>query len=57
VAIDPPPLGLVTLSTLSLNLVRGVRARREFAAQLRARAAAGSGTAGLPGPSRKAENS
>jgi len=51
VAIDPPPLGLVTLSTLSMNLVRGVRARRAFAAQLRARA--GSGTAGAPKPCAK----
>jgi uncharacterized membrane protein HdeD (DUF308 family) len=50
VAVDPPPLGLVTLSTLGMNLVRGVRARREFAAQVRARAAADSGTAGAAKP-------
>ncbi len=39
VAIEPPPLGLVTLSTLGINLARGVRARRELTLRLRAQAA------------------
>jgi uncharacterized membrane protein HdeD (DUF308 family) len=53
VAINPPPLGLVTLTTLSMNLVRGLRARRELAARMRARARAGSGKAQLPKPLEK----
>ncbi len=40
VAIKPPPLGLVTLTTVSANAVRGLRQRREFVARMRARAAA-----------------
>ncbi len=40
VAIDPPPLGLVTLSRAGANALRGLRARREFIARMRARAAA-----------------
>jgi uncharacterized membrane protein HdeD (DUF308 family) len=48
VAIDPPPLGVVTLTTLGMNLVRASRARRASAAQLRARAAA-AGKAGGSG--------
>jgi uncharacterized membrane protein HdeD (DUF308 family) len=40
VAIDPPPLGLVTLTALAANTVRGLRKRREFIARVRARAAA-----------------
>jgi uncharacterized membrane protein HdeD (DUF308 family) len=38
VAINPPPLGLVTLTSLAVNAVRGLRARREFINQVRARA-------------------
>jgi uncharacterized membrane protein HdeD (DUF308 family) len=40
VAINPPPLGLVTLTTLAGNTLRGVRQRREIIAQIRARALA-----------------
>lgn len=40
VAIDPPPLGVVTLTALAANTVRGMRKRREFIARVRARAAA-----------------
>lgn len=40
VAIDPPPLGLVTLAAVGANTLRGMRARRAFIAQVRARAAA-----------------
>jgi uncharacterized membrane protein HdeD (DUF308 family) len=40
VAINPPPLGLVTLSNLAMNTFRGMRARREFIARVRARATA-----------------
>jgi uncharacterized membrane protein HdeD (DUF308 family) len=40
VAINPPPLGIVTLSSLAVNAVRAVRARRAFIAQVRARAMA-----------------
>jgi hypothetical protein len=40
VAINPPPLGLVTLTALAANTLRGMRARREFIASVRARAAA-----------------
>ncbi len=39
VAINPPPLGLVTLSRAGANALRGLRARREFIARVRARAA------------------
>jgi uncharacterized membrane protein HdeD (DUF308 family) len=40
VAINPPPLGLVTLTSLAMNAYRGLKARREFVAQVRARATA-----------------
>jgi hypothetical protein len=40
VAINPPPLGLVTLTSLAMNAYRGMRARREFVTQVRARATA-----------------
>ena len=46
VAIDPPPLGLVTLAAVGANAVRGMRARRAFIAQVRARAAAVSKSTG-----------
>jgi hypothetical protein len=39
VAINPPPLGLVTLTTLAGNTYRGMKERRQFIAQVRARAA------------------
>jgi uncharacterized membrane protein HdeD (DUF308 family) len=42
VAVDPPPLGLVTLSQVGVNTLRGVKARRAFIARVRARAAAAS---------------
>jgi uncharacterized membrane protein HdeD (DUF308 family) len=38
VAIEPPPLGLVTLTHFGVNALRGMRARRAFIAQVRARA-------------------
>ena len=47
VAIEPPPLGVVTLTTLTLNLVRAARARRESLARIRARSA-GKTPAGEP---------
>jgi uncharacterized membrane protein HdeD (DUF308 family) len=40
VAINPPPLGIVTLTALLLNAVRGLKERRAFIARVRARAAA-----------------
>jgi uncharacterized membrane protein HdeD (DUF308 family) len=40
VAIEPPPLGLVTLTHFGVNALRGMRARRAFIAQVRARASA-----------------
>jgi uncharacterized membrane protein HdeD (DUF308 family) len=40
VAIEPPPLGLVTLTHFGVNTLRGMRARRAFIAQVRARASA-----------------
>jgi uncharacterized membrane protein HdeD (DUF308 family) len=40
VAVNPPPLGIVTLSSLAVNACRAVRARRQFIAQVRARAMA-----------------
>jgi uncharacterized membrane protein HdeD (DUF308 family) len=40
VAIAPPPLGLVTLTRFGVNTLRGMRARRAFIAQARARASA-----------------
>jgi uncharacterized membrane protein HdeD (DUF308 family) len=40
VAIAPPPLGLVTLTHFGVNTLRGLRARRAFVAQARARALA-----------------
>lgn len=40
VAIDPPPLGLVTFVTMIGNALRGLKSRREFIAGVRARAAA-----------------
>lgn len=40
VARNPPPLGIVTLTALLANTVRGLKKRREFIAQVRARAAA-----------------
>jgi uncharacterized membrane protein HdeD (DUF308 family) len=40
VAIAPPPLGLVTLTRFGVNTLRGMRARRAFIAQARARAGA-----------------
>jgi uncharacterized membrane protein HdeD (DUF308 family) len=46
VAIDPPPLGLVTLSSLTMNTFRGLRARRAFINQVRARATAARAAAG-----------
>ncbi len=45
VAINPPPLGIVTLTTLAVNAFRGLRQRREFIAQVRARATAARATA------------
>ncbi len=36
VAINPPPLGLVTLTTLAGNAYRGLKERRQFIAQIRA---------------------
>jgi uncharacterized membrane protein HdeD (DUF308 family) len=60
VAIDPPPLGVVTLTNLGLNFVRGMRARREFVATVRARTAAAAheaaarAAAGAAGKSRAA---
>jgi hypothetical protein len=42
VAVDPPPLGLVTLSQVGVNTLRGMKARRAFIARVRARAAAAS---------------
>ena len=44
VAIEPPPLGLVTLSRAGANALRGLRARREFIARVRARAAGAAGS-------------
>ena len=38
VAVNPPPLGIVTLTSLTMNAYRALRARREFVAQIRARA-------------------
>jgi uncharacterized membrane protein HdeD (DUF308 family) len=51
VAVSPPPLGLVTLTSLSVNAYRGLAARRQFIAQVRgrvtrARAAGPTGHAG-----------
>ncbi len=40
VAVEPPPLGLVTLTHFGVNALRGMRARRAFIAQVRARASA-----------------
>jgi len=40
VAIEPPPLGLVTLTHFGVNTLRGMRARRAFIAQMRTRASA-----------------
>jgi len=40
VAINPPPLGIVTLTSLLMNTVRGLKERRAFIAKVRARAAA-----------------
>jgi hypothetical protein len=39
VAINPPPLGIVTLTALAGNAFRGMRERRYIIAQIRARAA------------------
>ena len=39
VAINPPPLGLVTLTALAGNAYRALKERRQFIAQIRARAA------------------
>jgi hypothetical protein len=47
VAIEPPPLGVVTLTTLTMNLVRAACARRESLARIRARSA-GKTPAGEP---------
>ena len=44
VAIEPPPLGLVTLSRAGANALRGLKARREFIARVRARAAVAAGS-------------
>jgi uncharacterized membrane protein HdeD (DUF308 family) len=44
VAINPPPLGIVTLSGLTMQTFRGLKQRREFIARIKARAAA-AGTA------------
>ena len=54
VAINPPPLGLVTLSTLSIKLLQGARARREFAARVRAQAAAAPARKAAQKPGEKA---
>jgi uncharacterized membrane protein HdeD (DUF308 family) len=40
VAINPPPLGIVTLTALLMNALRGLKERRAFIARVRARAAA-----------------
>ena len=40
VAIEPPPLGRVTLTHFGVNALRAMRARRAFIAQVRARAGA-----------------
>jgi hypothetical protein len=40
VAVNPPPLGIVTLTSLLMNTVRGLKERRAFIAKVRARAAA-----------------
>lgn len=40
VAMHPPPLGIVTLSALLRNTLRGLRERRAFIARVRSRAAA-----------------
>jgi hypothetical protein len=42
VAINPPPLGIVTLTALTRNVYRGIKERRQFIARIRARAAAAS---------------
>jgi len=42
VAINPPPLGIVTLTALTRNAYRGIKERRQFIARIRARAAAAS---------------
>jgi hypothetical protein len=38
--MHPPPLGIVTLSALLRNTLRGLRERRAFIARVRSRAAA-----------------
>jgi uncharacterized membrane protein HdeD (DUF308 family) len=40
VAVNPPPLGLVTLTALFMSALRGIRQRRAFIARVRSRAAA-----------------
>ncbi|MGB9330458.1 MAG: hypothetical protein WCB10_06795 [Steroidobacteraceae bacterium] len=42
VAINPPPLGIVTSTALTRSAYRGIKERREFIARIRARAAAAS---------------
>jgi uncharacterized membrane protein HdeD (DUF308 family) len=44
VAVNPPPLGIVTLSTLFVGALRGIRERRAFIARVRERAAAARAT-------------
>jgi uncharacterized membrane protein HdeD (DUF308 family) len=55
VAINPPPLGLVTLSSLAVNMARAHRRRRAFIAEARTRAlaAALSRRQATPGPAAK----
>jgi len=40
VAVNPPPLGIVTLTAVFVNTVRGLKERRAFIARVRAHAAA-----------------
>jgi uncharacterized membrane protein HdeD (DUF308 family) len=49
VAVEPPPLGLVTLTHFGVNTLRGMRARRAFIAQARARALAAAQSAAPKG--------